>query len=245
MKILRKVSLFFGIISFLLFLYFLIIFFCIFNVESVSRIYKIFNSFYLIPQILLATPLIFILGFILNLVLIFKNKKEKLAIIGIVLSLISIIGVLFMIWAFNQIDSKCRVADNGWSCNYIIGLEIKRDANKCAEQGGKWECYGWCMPDYTHYCDFPNSDVGKECLNSDECKGKCTIKEEDIEKSCSNYLSYRQWRSLENQTVQWDDQFPLKCEGVKGECSQYILRTCDGWYELNNGEITRQWAICD
>ena len=136
----------------------------------------------------------------------------------------------------------CEIIDYGWSCTltnddnwydqnrdkfYMVDTEF-RDA--CEEQGGTWVCYGYCEPIYDHYCDFPRFDAEKECRNSGECSDKCTI-------------------SFDYMDTQFPDRVRIEdvvCPDCTGSCSEYTLRFCDWWYELNNGIIEDHTGImCD
>ncbi len=88
------------------------------------------------------------------------------------------------------------------------------------------------MPYYTRHCDFPFEDAGKECGNSNQCKGKCVVNLEEIKRFCPVEQIMGSFNSF-------------KCEGVKGKCSQYPLRMCDIFYELNDNIVTANFVLCD
>ena len=83
-------------------------------------------------------------------------------------------------------EAICSDEKTGWSCEFNInrsemknlrGIEmpiLEVYKNKCEEMGGQWNCYGYCMPEYTHYCDFRYKDGGDLCISSLQCGDKCT-----------------------------------------------------------------------
>jgi len=152
-----------------------------------------------------------------------KNWNKKIIIVMIV-----IIFTFIIIFS-----SKCRDTKTGWACEFSYFNIISEGLyeQKCEMQGGRWSCYGFCLPYYTHSCDFPYDDVGKECYNSQQCKGKCIVDFEYVEK---NYPG----------RVEYED---INCTDLcKGTCSEYPLMMCDHWFEVNNTKIEDHTGlICD
>lgn len=82
-------------------------------------------------------------------------------------------------------EATCSNEETGWSCEFKINSSemenmrrwkipiIEAYKNKCEEMGGEWKCYGYCMPEYTHYCDFKYKDGGDLCISSLQCGDKC------------------------------------------------------------------------
>jgi len=79
-------------------------------------------------------------------------------------------------------SSDCSNTDSGWECVFDSkGNNTWERSNeisnlykeKCEEQGGTFRCYGFCMPNYQHYCDFKYKDAGSICFSSEQCGGKC------------------------------------------------------------------------
>jgi hypothetical protein len=134
----------------------------------------------------------------------------------------------------------CNHTDSGWFCvltsngvqddSRDYGIVEGRMRDKCIAQGGAWKCYGFCMPSYEHYCDFPYADVGVPCRNSSQCSGVCQIDTAYVDRVFENRSRYN----------------PIQCDSCIGNCSGYKLRTCDWWYEINNGTIEDHTGIlCD
>ncbi|MBD3310842.1 hypothetical protein GF351_06510 [Candidatus Woesearchaeota archaeon] len=82
--------------------------------------------------------------------------------------------------------ASCINTDTGWSCEFEINRSemenlrmneipiVESYKDKCQEMGGVWKCYGYCMPEYAHYCDFKYQDGGNLCISSLQCGDKCT-----------------------------------------------------------------------
>lgn len=106
--------------------------------------------------------------------------------IGIIV-LVLLLGVAYFVYT-TFIVAVCIKANYGWSCQFKTGISIAQYEKKCQNQGGKWTCYGFCSPDYDHFCYFPYDDAGKGCLDSDQCKGSCIVANIDAaEGVCSEY----------------------------------------------------------
>ncbi|MFC1662987.1 hypothetical protein ACFL04_02335 [Patescibacteria group bacterium] len=142
-------------------------------------------------------------------------------------------------------EELCNNNENGWQCKLVpddyIGnfnddwemfRQVDNDYKKsCENQDGEWTCYGLCMPSYDHYCDFPYTDVGSECSNSDQCAGKCIVGTEYVDNTFTDREGF------EDIIVGTD---------FVGSCAEYPLRECDWWYELNDGKIENHTGIlCD
>lgn len=151
--------------------------------------------------------------------------NKKIIIGGIIL------GIIIIIFIF--LYPKCEDTKTGWQCkfNYISIIAEGLYKQKCENQSGIWKCYGFCLPHYTHSCDFPFDDAGKECTNSQQCKGKCVVDFEYVEK---NYPDREGWKDI-NCT-----------DSCKGTCAKYPLGTCDHWFEVNNNVIEDHTGLlCD
>jgi len=136
----------------------------------------------------------------------------------------------------------CQNTESGWSCSWgeddpppenygVRGEEFK---DYCLGQGGSWICYGFCMPEYERFCDFPFEDQGKECSNSSECQGGCKAYvegEESMDIASNNYSKLIQ-----------KDCSDGEC---KGQCSPYPKRFCDFWYEIENNKVVPHMILCD
>ncbi len=78
-------------------------------------------------------------------------------------------------------SANCTVTATGWRCSFDVpGTNPTRDAaivddhrTACQDQGGTWSCYGFCLPEYPHYCDFSFPDAGEPCIGSFQCSGAC------------------------------------------------------------------------
>jgi len=137
----------------------------------------------------------------------------------------------------------CKYTDSGWLCYLVLPSKFKSEdrykygkakeilERTCEEQGGTLKCYGFCEPYYEHYCDFPFNDAGKECINSDQCEGKCVIG--------NNYVE----RNYPNRNLYFNIEVGDK---LKGTCSLSPRRACDWWFEVNNGVIENHTGVlCD
>lgn len=162
---------------------------------------------------------------ILIIVILFKRIEIKKRTVFIFLSLIL---VILMNSAIILLDSECQKTDSGWMCRFRTGITERLYENKCNIQTGRWKCYGNCQPFYEHYCDFPFEDSWKRCLNSNECKGRCYVStfEEQIERDC------------------FKKEEKIICKDWQGQCSEYPLRECDRFYELNDGVLTKNFSPC-
>jgi hypothetical protein len=131
------------------------------------------------------------------------KRKYIIAIIILVL-VILIIGVVI-------IDSDYKKTDSGWQVNFRLGIGENLYKGICAVQGGNWECGGWCLKWYDHYCDFVFKDAGKECINSEQCMGGCIIEDfKRLTEQCPN------WRDAKQCDGSPYCQF--YCKDFKGEC---------------------------
>ena len=140
-------------------------------------------------------------------------------------------------------ETLCEEIEYGWMCIlnkegdwFQEGWEEKygtlNDAFEavCNEQGGTWNCSGYCLPSYEHYCDFLRKDAGKACTNSSDCSDKCIISFDYI---ATNYPDREMYNNI-------------PCPECTGTCSEYTVRFCDWYYELNNGIIEDNTGImCD
>lgn len=84
----------------------------------------------------------------------------------------------------SNVSARCIPEDTGWSCSFDAsrvarGTYVAKDPvleayeKKCEETGGKWNCYGFCRPEYHHYCDYSFKDAKSLCISSLQCGGKC------------------------------------------------------------------------
>jgi len=164
-------------------------------------------------------------------------KKNIIAIIFILI--ISASAFFF----FKVPEPQCRSTDSGWSCSFgytdnlstieKIKENIEEYKQKCSEDGGKWNCYGRCGYFTTRYCDIAFDDEGEECSNSEECKGGCTIDREFI---TNNYPE------IELNPSGYSGDITCK-DACTGTCSEYPLRKCDWWFEVDNGTIIDHTGI--
>ena len=76
-------------------------------------------------------------------------------------------------------------------------------------------------------------DDGEECSNSEECKGGCTIDREFI---INNYPE------IELNSSGYSGDITCK-DACTGTCSEYPLRKCDWWFEVDNGTIIDHTGI--
>jgi len=151
----------------------------------------------------------------------------------VVLAIMIVIAGIFII-------PDCKNSEAGWDCRFKIPFFIDKVYDviykeKCNNEGGDWKCYGMCGFLYTRFCDFPLDDAGKECTNSEQCKGRCIIEETEIKKQYPNLENYAYYE------INCTDPCPT------GRCSKDMLRLCDYTLpELNDGIITKQMiAMCD
>jgi hypothetical protein len=139
---------------------------------------------------------------------------------------------------------NCQNATEGWQCNVEGNWSADRNSlnmainltneksEECKKQGGKWTCYGECQIYYTHYCDFLYKDAGRPCTSSSDCSGKCII--------ASDRITPEMRKGFDQNTRS------MNCtKNCIGNCAQYPLRGCDWYFELNNGRIIANDAICD
>ncbi len=96
-------------------------------------------------------------------------------------------------------SANCTDIDTGWLCKFSVNKSksemwkesgiVKAYKEECERQGGKWRCYGYCLPSYNHYCDFKYKDAGKLCIASWQCGGKCITENAGFPKigKCSEY----------------------------------------------------------
>lgn len=128
-------------------------------------------------------------------------------------------------------ENLCNKTETGWYCVSMNESAEAKFKTVCESQGGIWKCYGECLPFYEHYCDFPFDDAGKECVNSQQCKGKCIVDFEYVQQNYPDRIPYENFTCM------------AECEG---RCAEYPLRMCDWWFELNNGIIEDHTGIlCD
>jgi hypothetical protein len=154
-------------------------------------------------------------------------NKKKIIVFAI---LILIIGIAIFV-KYYYLYANCKDTENGWECKFITEAADKVYEKKCENQGGVWRCYGWCFPDYEHYCDFPFDDAGKECTNSQQCKGKCVIDSKYVQQIYPNRTG--------------GEDIVCKTDCV-GKCAEYPLRHCDWWFEVNNSVVEdHTLMLCD
>jgi len=91
--------------------------------------------------------------------------------------------------------TTCENSKIGWECSFDINWTEDKELNvtsifqsECNKQGGTFNCYGYCMPDYNHYCDFIFKDSNKFCITSLQCGGKCIKKENNFFGRCSEHI---------------------------------------------------------
>ncbi|MFA6427736.1 MAG: hypothetical protein WCW16_04850 [Candidatus Magasanikbacteria bacterium] len=157
--------------------------------------------------------------------------KQKLT-IGISIGVASLGIILSGILLYNNYSSPtCKQTETGWQCEFNSQKAVDEYEQKCRQEGGKFICYGMCLPEYTHYCDFRFDDAGKECTSSEQCKGVCDVSREYVQ---TNYPHRNEYESIE-------------CIGTcKGSCSKYVHRDCEWWFEINNNIIEDHTSIlCD
>jgi hypothetical protein len=124
--------------------------------------------------------------------------------------------------------THCQMTASGWSCILVPEEEFrsiegtdKFDAfNKhlkqsCKNQGGRWRCYGFCLPFYTRYCDFRFDDAGTLCTDSTQCNSHCVTDDHKCQDNCS------------------------------GTCAEYALRSCDAFIEVGHGRTKPNFVVCD
>ena len=159
------------------------------------------------------------------------NKK-------IVVIIIAIIGVIAFVIVFvfakihgQKTSATCKNTKTGWECEFKNEKTTLEYENTCRVAGGRWTCFGMCLPEYTHYCDFPFDDAGKVCLNSQECKGTCTVPREYVEK---NYPNRKEFEDVD-------------CtDTCTGTCTKYPTRDCEWWFEIHNNIVEDHTDIlCD
>jgi hypothetical protein len=137
-----------------------------------------------------------------------------------------IIIVLILFVLIIGISQILNQKEQGWSVKYNSNsLELSK--NKCRLQGGRWLSPG--LSDLI-YCDFILSDAGKECNDSDQCKGSCVIEVEAAQSYCPDYNMYT---------------FTLPCDIAKGACSKYIIRSCSGYTTIQDGILSGYYGPCD
>lgn len=178
---------------------------------------------------------------------------NKIASIGWFLTLILLVIFAFIWWEQNEKSNEagkmippdkklCKRTDSGWACvltnstNASFTDKLKaldaRFKGICEEKEGMYRCYGFCLPFYDRYCDFPFSDAGKECGSSFDCLGKCVVE------SDSAVPYYPEGKLLDNKAV-------ACARECKGACSRYALRSCDRFIEVNDGTIEENHVVCD
>lgn len=158
--------------------------------------------------------------------------SKKLLIVGSVIAVLGA-GGFFLYNRSNQASStSCEDTESGWKCNFNSEDAKESYRQKCQDEGGRWSCYGQCLPNYDFYCDFSLADADEECHNSDECGlGKCLISRDFVDK---NYP---------DREIQTDVSCKKEC---LGKCSKYPVRDCEWWFEVNNNKIEDHSDIlCD
>ena len=165
---------------------------------------------------------------------------KKIIIAIVVLLLIGTAAFFF----FKIPKPECTNTEEGWYCPFgysknsskieKIEENIEQYKQECSEDGGKWTCSGKCLFFDTYYCDIAFDDEGKECSNSEECKGGCTIDREFI---INNYPEIEL-----NPSGGYSGDITCKDE-CTGTCTKYPLRFCDWRFEVENGTIIDHTGI--
>ena len=110
------------------------------------------------PSLLIASLILFALGFLLVLIL---NKRKKRPQRKTLIVWASISGILIVV------GIASFIALNQWE---------RLDRLACEKAGGMWSrvfLHGPIQYSYPFSCDFPTTDAGKECTDSSECTTFC------------------------------------------------------------------------
>jgi hypothetical protein len=131
-------------------------------------------------------------------------------------------------------DKYCTLTDKGFVCilNEKQTYEISLFSSKCNESGGLWfrgfDCAGICVETDEYFCNYPYSDGGETCRNSEECEGLCIFDKDEGE------------RIFEEQ----DHKYSLECLDCIGKCEFHPPRDplcC--YFELNNTRVIYHMVI--
>ena len=132
-----------------------------------------------------------------------------------------------------EITADCVNTSTGYECSFnlpdyelyvpeeLVEMDIKLIeignilGQRCEDAGGKFECYGSCLPTYERICDFPFEDAGQPCKDNAECHGYCLADKGDCETECT------------------------------GTCATYRLNMCDNPTHLTNGVAYFEPVECD
>jgi hypothetical protein len=128
-------------------------------------------------------------------------------------------------------QQKCNETEVGWVCYFDDTQTSDLYGEKCEQNGGMWDCSGFCMQDYPRTCECPYADAGKECTNSQQCIGKCVVD--------TGYVAEKYPHNTRDDVINCG----FFC---KGNCSAYPLGFCDWYYEVNDGKLENHAQIfCD
>lgn len=128
----------------------------------------------------------------------------------------------------NMIDMPdgCQKIEDGWKCDYKNN-SYEKIKETCEIKGNIFHCEGPC---FSHvYCFIPFKDIGKECNNSDQCKGYC---EGNMEKISNEYRKTGAYPPGADGKI--------KCNAndtCNGSCSAIPIevRGCTFYFEVNDG----------
>ena len=159
------------------------------------------------------------------------NKKILIIITGTIGIILVTSILVFAKGQYSMDTTTCKNTETGWQCEFGDEKATQKYENQCKDEGGRWKCFGLCLPQYIHYCDFPFSDAGQECSDSKQCNGTCITTKEYVE---TNYPNRKEFEDI-------------TCSGTcKGTCTTYPLRSCEWWFEVNNNTIEDHTGIfCD
>jgi len=155
-----------------------------------------------------------------------KKSKKIFKKVIIFFVIVSIPFILFKLFVTSDMPYDCQEIENGWKCsskdNYDIN-RIKETKKMCEQKGNVFYCEGPCYP--YMFCYIPFDDAGKECINSEQCKGYC---EADYNMVIGKYGSTH------------NPGASIKCDindRCKGNCSKMSKEdsSCSWFFEVNNG----------
>jgi hypothetical protein len=151
--------------------------------------------------------------------------NKKIIIPVVILGILGIIALV--VYLIPLLTPECKNTLTGWTCRWsddnfpLVGIIQLIYEKKCEKQGGAWDVYSCANVSPIYYCDFPFDDAGKERTNSQQCKGKCIVDSEYVEK---NYPNRKRGEYI-------------ICSGIcKGKCSKYPLRR-KHYFEVNDNVI--------
>ncbi|MBU3918738.1 hypothetical protein KKC63_02415 [Patescibacteria group bacterium] len=145
------------------------------------------------------------------------KTKNKIIILVFIL-IILIMGIIIFLEDF-EYDKH----GNGWNVSPAFGITEFLYRKMCIIQNGRGVNLGLSAH---FYCDFAFEDAGKECINHEQCRGRCTMGKEDAEIYCPDYAS----------AIFITEP---NCENAKGICSKYPSHGFGEFILVNNGFVTR------